>query len=52
MPIYNKKARIAAEKEAKKTAPKSTTPPVKATKPVKTAPKGATKKVQKTTKKK
>jgi hypothetical protein len=52
MPIYNKKARIAAEKEAKKSAPKPKTPPVEATKPVKTASKGATKKVQKTTKKK
>ena len=52
MPIYNKKARLAAEKEAEKTAPKPKTPPVEATKPVKTASKGATKKVQKTTKKK
>ena len=52
MPIYNKKARLLAEKEAKKSAPKPKTPPVEATKPVKTAPKGATKKVQKTTKKK
>ena len=52
MPIFNKKARLLAEKEAKKSAPKPTTPPVEATKPVKTAPKAATKKVQKTTKKK
>jgi hypothetical protein len=52
MPIYNKKARLVAEKEAEKAAPKPKTPPVVATKPLKTAPKAATKKVQKNTKKK